>query len=183
MADTLRQRGFTILELVVSIGAIALMSMVLSQVFFSTLRTNTKTELLKDVKQNGDIAQETMVRMIQNSIDVTSLCDAAGTTSTSVDIVNPDGATTTLGCALDGTVTRIASSSGSATDHLTSSNVTLGGTTCAASTLQFLCVGGAGNQRTVTVTFSLAQKDTPVAQFEKASGSFQTSVTTRSLSQ
>lgn len=177
------QSGFTILELIVSVGAIALMSMVLSQVFFSTLRTNTKTELLKDVKQNGDIAQETMVRMIQNAISVTSPCDAIGTESTSIDILNPDGATTTLGCALDGTVTRLASSSASNTYYLSSSNVSLGGTTCATSTIEFVCVGGAGRQSTVTISFSLAQKGTPVDQFEKASGAFQTSVTTRSLSQ
>lgn len=181
MRNNLKQSaGFTLLELLVSIAAIALMSIILSQVFFSTLRTNTKTELLKDVKQNGDIAQEIMVRAIQNAKSVSSSCSNDGVASQSIDIVNADGDAKTLGCALDGAVTRIAMT-GSSTEYLTSSNVTLGGASCAGSSLAFVCKGGAGSQSTITMTFSLAQKGTPVDQFEKASGSFQTSATTRNL--
>ncbi len=166
------QDGFTLLEMLVSVAIIAMISVVLSQVFISTIRTNAKTEILKEVKQNGDLAVDTLTRMVQNATSVT--CP----TTKSLAIVNPDGNTTTIGCALDGTVTRLASASAT-TVYLSSGDVTLGGTDCASSTLQFTCTAVAGLPSQVTLSFSLAQKGTPGDQFERASETFQTSVSMR----
>jgi len=44
-------KGFTLLEILISISIAASVSILIAQVFFTTSRTNTKTELLKDVKQ------------------------------------------------------------------------------------------------------------------------------------
>lgn len=177
------QSGFTLLEMVVSLAIVAIVSTVLSQVFIATLRTNTKTEILKDVKQTGEIALETMVRQIQNAKSVTTSCDYAGITSQSITLVNADNGETTLGCVLDGTTTRLASISAQGTQYLTTPNVTMGGSTCSTSTLEFLCKGGAGVSSSVTISFQLAQSGVAVGVFEQSSESFQTSASMRNIAQ
>lgn len=173
--------GFTLLEMVVSLAIIALVALVLSQVFVATLRTNTKTELLKDVKQNGELAIESMVRMLQHAQSVTSTCSETGTSASSVTFVNPDGGTTTLGCVLDGTVTRLASTSAEGAVYLTSDDVTMGGASCLGATLRFTCFGGTGVPSSVTISFQLAQSGTPGQAFESSSESFQTTATMRNI--
>lgn len=168
--------GFTLLELLVSVAIISILSIVMSQVFISTIRTNTKTEILKEVKQNGDSAIESMVRMIQNAQIVT--CN----TTRSLAIVNPDGFTTTLACLADGTAMRLASSSASTTVYLSSKKVTLGGVSCDTSTLLFTCTSATGMPSSVMISFRLAQTGAPGAQFETASETFQTTAAMRNNS-
>lgn len=172
-------KGFTLLEILVSIGVLALMSTLLTQVFITSTRSNTKTEIAKDVKQNGDFATEVIARLIRNSLAITTLCSTTGTTTSSIAITNPDGGATTLGCALDGTVTRIASTSAGATAYLTASNLTLGGTSCSGATLTFTCTAPVDQPTTVSIAFTLSQKGTPEDQSARASASFQTTVAIR----
>lgn len=175
------REGFTLLEMVVSLAIIALVSLVLSQVFISTLRTNTKTEILKDMKQNGELALESMVRMIQNSKGITSTCQSAGSVANSLTIINEDDGETTFSCLLDNGVTRLASTSAEGDIYLTSNNVTMGGTSCAGSTLEFTCYGGAGIPGSVMITFQLAQSGTSDQAFDDSSESFQTTATMRNV--
>lgn len=177
------RKGFTLLEMVVSLAIIAVVAVVLSQVFIATLRTNAKTEILKDTKQSGEFALEGMVRMIQNAKSVASACASTGTVSQSVSIVNPDGETTTFGCAAVGSETRISSVSAQGTEYLTPSGVTLGGTGCAGSSLSFTCYGAAGLPGSVTISFQLAQSGAAAQNFEQSSSSFQTSATMRNSAQ
>jgi len=175
------QNGFTLLEMVVSLAIISIVSLVLSQVFILALRTNTKTEVLKDVKQNGEIAMETMVRMIQSAEQVTSACSDTGATLSSLVIVNDDGGVTTLGCSVDGTSTRISSTSAQGTSYLTSGNVTLGDSSCAGATLLFTCYGASGVPTSVTISFSLSQAGVGGQAFEQSNESFQTTATMRNV--
>lgn len=179
----IREAGFTLLELIVSVTIVALVAVVLSQVFLVTLRTNAKTEISKDMKQNGDLALESMVRMIQSAKKVTSTCDSAGTVSQSLTIINDDEGQTTYECSLDGTATRLASTSASGIEYLTSSNVTMGGTLCSASSLSFTCSGGAGVPSSVTISFDLSQSGMSDTAFEQTSESFQTTATMRNSSE
>ncbi len=175
----MKKNGFTLLEILVAIGVIALMGTLIAQVFFTTTRSNTKTEVQKNVKQNGDFAIEVMGRMIRGARTMATNCSAAGTTTTSIAITNQDGGTTTFGCLLDGTVTRIASTSAGRTDYLTDQNLTIGGAACTGASLQFVCTAPSDQPSTVAITFQLSQKGTPADQFEKASASFQTTVAIR----
>lgn len=175
--------GFTLLEMVVSLAIVAVISTALSQVFISTLRTNTKTEILKDMKQTGEIALETIVRLVQNAKSITSTCDYAGTTNQSIIIISTDDGETTLGCVYDGTASRIASTSAQGTQYLTTPNVTMGGTSCATSTLEFVCKGGVGVSSSVTVSFQLAQSGVAQGVFEQSSESFQTTASMRNIAQ
>lgn len=174
-----RRSGFTLLEILVSMGIIGLLSVVMTQTLYTTARSNTKTEILKEVKQNGDFVIDVMSRMIRSSLSVTSSCSSAGTTTSSLTITNPDGRSTTFGCLADSGVTRVASTSSARTDFLTNSGVTAGGSDCSSSSLRFVCTGSPGAATSVQIKLTLAQKGTPVAQFEKASATFQTSVTLR----
>lgn len=171
--------GFTLLEIIVVVSIIGLMGLLIAQVFFATTRANTKTELLKDIKQNGDFSMNLIGRMLRSSAKVTTTCAETGTAVTALTLTNPDGGSTTLGCALDGTVTRIASTSGTRTDYLTSSNLTLGGADCAGSSFRFVCTTLPDQATSVTIQFSLTQKGAPVDQFEKATTSFQSTVILR----
>lgn len=171
-------KGFTLIEVLVSVGIIAILMVVLVQGFFSVFRTSIKTELLKDVKQNGDFALDVMSRMIRNSTTTATTCAAEGTTTSTFSVVNPDGFTTTFQCLLDGTIPRIASVSGSRTDYLTSKNVSLGVNGC-TNAITFVCASSTGGETRVQTTFTLGQVGIPVDQFQKASASFQTSVVTR----
>jgi len=181
ISRTIKQRriprisvGFTMLELMVSIAVIALLSVALSQIFISTLRTNTKTEILKEVKQNGDLAMENMTRMIQNAASVTCA------SSQELTVQNQDGGTTTFACTSDGTALRISSSSGTSTEYITSRSVTLGSGACDASTLAFTCQEALGDPTSVTISFDLSRTGGISGQIENASESFQTSAVVRS---
>lgn len=176
------QAGFSLLEMVVSLAVVAIVSTVLSQVFISTIRTNTKTELLKEVKQNGDLALETITRMIQNATSISSACVDTGEVSQALTIIQQDGGQTTLECALIDGVTRLASTSAAKTEYLTSPSVTMGGSSCDLSSLQFVCKGGIGVPTSVTVAFRLAQSGLGIDLFERASEVFQTSVSMRNIS-
>lgn len=177
----MNNRGFTLLEMVVSLGIIAVVSVLLSQVFITSLRSSTKTEIRKDVKQNGDHALESMVRMIQNAQEVSSACSSTGTASSTAVVIGHDGGETTLGCSFDGTSTRIASTSASGTSYLTTNDVSLGGSSCTGSSLIFTCAGGAGIPTSITIAFDLAQSGVPAQAFEQSSESFQTTTTMRNV--
>ena len=62
----MNRQGFTLMEILVAVSALAVMGVLLTQVFVTTIRTNTKNEISKEVKQNGDLAVSIMTRMILN---------------------------------------------------------------------------------------------------------------------
>ena len=179
----MKKQGFTLLEIMVSIGIVAIMGVLISQIFFTTTRSNAKAEVLKNVKQNGDFAAELMGRMIRNANAITTTCADTGSTTTSITLTNPNGGSTAFGCLLDGTVMRIASTSAGRTDYLTDSGLTLGGVDCNGASLSFVCTAPAGQPTTVAITFRLAQKGTPPDQFDRASASFQTTAAIRNVRQ
>lgn len=176
----MKQRGFTLIELLVAVAIISGLGTVLAQSFFTTTRSAIKVEKLTDVKQNGEYALAIMERMIRNAQTLAASCTSGGTQATpSAALLNPDGNRTTFTCALDGSVTRIASVSSVGTEYLTSSAATLGGASCDTDTLAFTCTSIADIPKNVKITFQLSQKGTPVDQFEKASTTFQTSIGVR----
>jgi prepilin-type N-terminal cleavage/methylation domain-containing protein len=175
--------GFTLIEILITISIVGIIGILLAQVFFTTTKVNTKTELQKDIRQNGQFALDVMSRMIRSAIEVTSTCDTTGTQSTSIQITNPDGDMTTFECLYADSVSRIASTSASTgqSSYLTSKNVTLGGTSCndADMTLLFTCQSGSSQTPFVTLQFDLMQKGAGTNQTEQANQSFQLGVNVR----
>ncbi len=166
--------GFTLLEIIVSVTLIALIGTVVSQAFLTTSRSGVKTEILKEVKQNGDFALTTMERMMRGA-----KADSTSCANNTVTFTNSDSGVTTFGCFFDGTVTRIASTSAVGTQYLTSQALTLGGTDCTSSTLTISCTPNPGIPVKVAVKFMLSQKGSSPSTFEQAQTAFETSVTTR----
>lgn len=173
----MKHKGFTLIEILISVGIIAIVGAVISQSFFSIVRSNVKNELVQSVKQNGDVALDIMTRMIRNAHSVTSTCDTTGTTSSSITILNPNGNTSRFECFLDGTVARIASVSATKTEFLTNRNVSLGQDCVSA--LTFVCTMQANQKAQVQITFSLGQVGTPVNQYEQTSATFQATTAIR----
>lgn len=175
--------GFTLIEMLVSVGIISIMTVVISQAFFTSTRSSVKVEITKDAKQNGSFALNVMERMIRGASRVTSTCSRSGTTSTSLTIENPDGQTTTFGCSLDNGTTRISSSSALMSQYLTSSNLTLGGLNCGDSgmTLSFTCTSFADLAPRVSVEFTLTQGNNSPNVVDQARSEFQTTVNVRNV--
>jgi len=181
-----KKNGFTLLELLVVAGILSIISVVIAQVFFTTMRSNTKSEVLKDVKQNGDYAADVMVRLIQNATSVSATCSEIGEDPTPVSsLVLYDRAnnTTTFSCVEDSGIYRVASVSASQTVYLTNSNVTLatseGVSECSTSTLGFSCRSVGGIPSSILISFRLQQKGTAQSVAEQGSVSFQTSASVR----
>lgn len=172
-----KQQGFTLLEIIVSVSALSILSILLTQVFVTTIRSNTKNEVTKEVKQNGALVLADMTRMIQNALDVTSACPDTGLTGSSLTITNPDAGTTTFECKSDSGVLRISSTS-AAPAYLTSTAVTLVGADC-ASAFKVTCTLLPTNKKSVNISFSLSQGGKSPAKIDQATEPFETTVTTR----
>jgi len=169
------KKGFTLLELLVAAGVMSFVSVIITQVLFSSIHLNTKIEVIKELKQTGEMTLGIMTRMIQNAAAAT--CD----TSTYITITGQDGGITTLECVDDAEsgVTRIASNSA----YLTNSNVTLiddsGRSGCTYNPLQFICVGEGGIPNSISVSFRIRQKNLAATSYESAFETFQTTISLR----
>lgn len=175
--------GFTLLEILIALGVISLLGVVIVQVFFTTTRSNTKTELVKDVKQQADYAIGVMTRSIQNarlvSLSDGSTCSISGSTSGSISVTAENSSLTTYGCSVDSGVQRLASTSATGAEFLTGSSYTLGGTDCSDTSLVFVCTTIPGTSSSVKIGFTLSQKGTPQSLYEKASTTIETTVSMR----
>lgn len=172
-------KGFTLLEIIIATSIVAILAVIISQTLSATTKSNSKVEIIKEVKQNGDFALSIMERMIRNARGVTSICADAGSAASSVTLNNGDGGTTTLNCLWDGAISRIASSSAAGVDYLTGTNVTLGGTDCANASLIFTCTSLGSVPNTISIAFQLAQSRVSPSLFEQASETFQSTVSIR----
>jgi type II secretion system protein J len=66
------QRGFTLIELLVVITVVISITVVAGNIFYSSLRSNTKTQVSTDLKQKGDYALTIMERMIREAKTINS---------------------------------------------------------------------------------------------------------------
>ncbi len=192
MGSTHTKKGFTLLELLVSIGVLGLISAVIAQIIFTTVKMNQKTENIKEMKQTAAGAMETMVRMIQSSSDILSVCD--GSAIETLDIVNPGGGQTTFKCLKDtayGSINifRIASVGADLSQtYLTSGNVGLvkpnGYAGCHVSpgvdpSLWFTCSSVSGKTKSVNIYFRIRPKNISTSTWEETENLFQSTVVTR----
>lgn len=171
--------GFTLFEVIMVIFLFSLISVIGTSLFFSIMKTTSKAEAEKEVKQNGDYAMSVMQTMIRNAKQVTP-CE---TGASSLTIVNQKGSTNTIECFYEDGVAKISLDSGTLSNALTGSNVTVGtpgGTSCtgsSGSTLVFNCQDT--SPQTVDIAFTLTKSGIGTKVEEQASVFFQTSVTLR----
>ena len=158
------KKGFTLIEILVVIGLLAIIVVVGSTSFFNLLKGSTKTRVASLVKQNGDYALTVMGRMIRNGKVIE--CELG---MSKIEIENPDGGETEFSCEED----KISSNSAS----LISNQVKVANGNCS-----FDC------QRTsvfepdvVTINFTLSQAQTDVRPEEEVSIVFKTTVVLRNI--
>lgn len=178
------KKGFTLIEIIVSVGILALVSIMIVQVLFTTTHSNTKTLAVSDEKQNGDFATDIFNRMVRSAQLVQTSCPNGATSAPSAQITGFDNAVTTLECLSDGVAARVASVSAStgAIVYLTSPTVTLsssGGATCSDSTLSFSCPPASGIQNSVTMSFTLVRLGITGNAYQNNSVSFRSTVDVR----
>lgn len=158
--------GFTLIEVLMTVFILGIVIVVGGNLFFSILKGASKTELTKEVKQNGDYAIGVMERMVRNAQSIQTC------TANNIVIKNLDGGQTEFKCLLEGEVTKIASGGA----FLTSNNVTLG-VSCPGS-LSFSCDQTVAPPK-VTISFTLYQKGSSTRPEEQAQVPFQTTVSLR----
>jgi prepilin-type N-terminal cleavage/methylation domain-containing protein len=62
-----KNRGFTLVEMLVTIAILALMGAILTEVFVRSLRANNKARVLSVIKQNGQTAFESIDKALRNA--------------------------------------------------------------------------------------------------------------------
>jgi prepilin-type N-terminal cleavage/methylation domain-containing protein len=156
--------GFTIVELVVVVAIFAVLGVWLANSLFSILRSNTKAEVIKEIRQNGSFVLELMTKEVTGGINPTCAEDGSW-----LSIDQQDGQTITFDCNNG----QIASSSANQNNvsFLTSEKVRV-------SYCYFSCQDS-GNGQTVTIDFSLSQAGVSSRQEELAEESFRKVVSVR----
>lgn len=173
------RKGFTLIEILVSIGILAIIATLIAQVLFTTVHVNKKTEVLTDIKRDGNFALDVIGRMVRSAKSITTSCSPK-----ELYITNPDNNVTTIACVSDGGAARIASeSSVLPTAYLSSGNLTLsasGGVDCIDSTLAFSCPPADGSiQNQVIITFTLGQVGVAGSAYESGSAPFESTIRMR----
>ena len=122
-----KQLGFTLIETLIVIFLMGIVLVAGGNIFFGIMKSASRVEVEREVKQSGEYALAIMERMIKNSQRVTACSSGA------LEIQNPDDEMTTFQVLPDSEagVNRIASSAAS-TLYLTGDNVN-------ASDLVFTC--------------------------------------------
>lgn len=100
--------GFSLIELTVVVGLASLLSLAIASVLLTSVVSTNRLRNSTKIKQAGNYTLDQIQGLLRNAKSV-EVCDSS---SGSITITNPDGATTTLGTESDGTLTRIASNSG-----------------------------------------------------------------------
>lgn len=177
--------GFTLVEILLSVGILAIVATLLAQVLFTTTHVNTKTEILTGMKEDGNFALGIMERMVRMAVSVETTCAQGEVSANGARITNPDTYVTTLTCRSDGSAARIASVSGvpETIVYLSQANATLsvsGGADCTDSSLAFSCPPADGGvQSELVVTFILGKPGVAGSAYESGSAAFSGTIRTR----
>lgn len=151
-----RQRGFTLVELLVVVTVFAFLGLLLTNSLFSILKSNTKSELIKEIRQNGSFALDVMTKKLTGGSN--TRCYSSPSRVVFDDV---GGREITFLCGSD----YIASQSAGITTQLVGQGK-FSVTSCA-----FSCQN-VGAYRKVTINFTLSQPGTSTRQEELARQSF-----------
>lgn len=84
---TLNSKAFTIVEILVVLAVISIIGVIITEIFFNTLKGSNKSNLISKIKQNGQTALDTMDKTIRNADNVVCPVVIDGNMSASSDIL------------------------------------------------------------------------------------------------
>lgn len=155
------------MEIIVVISIMGLLSVVFSSFLISSLSSSSKTEIIKEVRQNGNYALTVMEGMILNSRSVSCPVDNDKT----INVTDINGDNTVFLCSPHTEDGYISSNSAS----LTGSNITV--LSCS-----FVCTQQTGKPAKVDINFKLSGKNTTnLRASEKASLDFNSTVVAKNF--
>ena len=167
--------GFTLIETIVTILLFAILGTIATTILFSVLRGATKSEILKEVKQNGDYVLSILTLKIRNARDIISACDS--NPSDNVTVQNPDSTGTDFSCsAISSTISQ---QQVVAPDQPIPSPASLTNSSVAVSACSFTCYSSSTAPKRVSIHFTLTQAGSGTSAVDTASQTFQTQVTLR----
>jgi prepilin-type N-terminal cleavage/methylation domain-containing protein len=167
------QAGFTLIEMLVVVAIIGVVATISTQIILSLIRSNNKTNVQNEVRQNGSYALDLIQR------DIRAATSAASSTGTNLDLTNSDGSHNIYNCFLKG-----AGSNGyirrklgaAANQDLLNTDLNTG---VAVSACNFTIAPNT-NPQLVTVTFTLTQAANSATRSDlTVSQTFETSVSLR----
>jgi len=164
--NTERQRGFTLIEMLVVTAVFMLLGVLLVSSLFSILKSNAKAELMKEMRQSGSYALDVMSKIIANGVITNIDCSAA---NSSIVVKNPNGGETTFECKGDPAYIASNSAQLTSTQQIkisSCSNV-------------FQCETIGENVRKVTISFILIQQGSSPRPEDQAQQTFQKVMVTR----
>ena len=173
--------GFTLIETLIVIFLMGIVLVAGGNMFFGIMKSASKVEVEREIKQNGEYALAIMERMIKNSRRVTTC------TSEILMIENLDYEITTFQILLDSEagVDRIASSSALASSlYLTGDNVNVSSSSFITCTTDPVGSLDEDNIRRVDINFTITPKgvtagEVPPEMYAKID--FQTSISLRNF--
>ncbi|MDD3531890.1 MAG: type II secretion system protein [Candidatus Shapirobacteria bacterium] len=162
---TSREPAFTLVELLVVVTIFAGLGILLVNSLFAILKSNTKSELIKEIRQNGSFALDVMTKKLTGGQNPT--CDVD---SSWVSFTDSHGEEITFSCDAGG---YIASESAGIKTALTSNQafgseekIKISLTSCS-----FGCEAVGTNSK-VTISFTLSQAGEPIRQEELTQQTF-----------
>lgn len=110
------KNGFSLIELIVVIGLLSLLTLAISSTMLMSIVSSSRVRTITKVKQSGGYALGQIQSMIRSSKFITA-CES---TTPSISLVGQDGGSTDIFIETDGSISRIASNSGT---YLSPSNM------------------------------------------------------------
>jgi prepilin-type N-terminal cleavage/methylation domain-containing protein len=170
----INHKGFTLIEILVSLTIIAIIGVVIVQTFLTTVRANTKAEVMREIKQNGDIAMSVITKRI---LAANTVITPIGT-SDSLTITDSEGVNeyTYQAEEIDG-LCRISEITG--VDHVAMISKSVTVHNC---DMDFVVNdNGDGVANRITVSFRLLQANSSEDVIDKATMRFQTTTVMRNV--
>ena len=160
------KKGFSLIEMLVVLAVFSILTVVMTQVLFVTVRGAKKSDATVRVRQNVENSLSAIERQLHNAVDVTSVCPNPDTSTLTIEDIN--GQNTIFSCVNIGSNGYLASNSA----RLTSPDIKL--TACSIN-----CIwAGIGTPK--SVTFNVTAVDANATGSENATVSTSNRVFLRS---
>jgi len=161
--------GFTLIELLITTTLTVMLMLTITTLFITFLIGNSKTNIRKDVKEEGLHAMNQMEFLIRNAKNYDTSYQPCSTGRTAIRLIGFDGGQTRLYTIFENNVNKIAANNA----RLTSRALTVD-----TNSLIFDCSGEVGN-RQITISFSLTKQAPTLGASENITESFVSTVNMR----